>query len=75
MSDLHDGEPGVSFPMTCPNCQATTGMPYVAKTMLNGAVCVGVRCYSCQHEWDFEMASTVASRFQPKPDRRKEPRV
>ena len=40
----------VRFPLRCPLCNCSSGMPYVATTMLeNGAVCVGMRCGECVH--------------------------
>jgi len=44
-------------------------MPYKAETMMNGSVCIQVRCRSCRHEWQLEMEPTEVA-FAAIPDRR-----
>ncbi len=62
----------VRFPLLCPLCKRSSGMPDIATTMLqNGAVCVGMRCGECDHRWEIEMPVTAAPTLIPKPDRRK----
>jgi hypothetical protein len=50
---IQDGQP---FPMPCPICKATAGMPFMAGTQLeSGAIKVAMRCRDCGHEWRYDM--------------------
>lgn len=62
-----------TFPAECPKCKALMGMPYRAATMPSGATCVDLRCRECGHEWQLEIAPSIAM-AAPKTDRRKFPR-
>lgn len=44
----------VAFPMDCPDCKASSGMPFRAITSPD-CVMVELRCRECNHEWPFEM--------------------
>jgi hypothetical protein len=44
-------------------------MPYKAETMVNGGICVTLRCPRCRHEWTMELAPNEIA-FAPKRDRR-----
>jgi hypothetical protein len=44
-------------------------MPFRAETMINGNVCVAVRCRVCTYSWEFELAGGEVA-FAAKPDRR-----
>jgi hypothetical protein len=46
-----------TFPMPCPKCRHTTGMPFQASTA-PGAINVAMRCRGCAHEWQIELAMT-----------------
>lgn len=49
--------PFVQFPMDCPVCKTESGFPYMAGTTLHGgAINVGMRCQSCNHEWRYDLA-------------------
>jgi hypothetical protein len=45
------------FPMACPKCLHTAGMPYQASTK-PGATNVEMRCRDCAYEWHIELAAT-----------------
>lgn len=42
--------------MDCPNCKATSGMPFKASTSVQTkAIEVSMRCRGCWYEWRFAM--------------------
>ena len=54
---------GQTFPMPCPQCHATEGMPFMAGTHLEGGgIKVAMRCRKCGHEWRFDMPVTLDSK-------------
>ena len=54
------------FPVGCPECGETAGLPYLATTSCeDDRIRVKLRCAKCAHEWGFKMPS-----FLPKRDRR-----
>ena len=54
------------FPVSCPECRETAGLPYLAATSCeDDRIRVELRCVKCAHEWGFKMPSVI-----PKRDRR-----
>ena len=50
---------GYTFPMECPKCNAVSGLPYSAGTVIQqGTIHVAMRCKDCGHEWRFDMPVT-----------------
>ena len=61
----------ITFPIKCPDCKASAGMPYKAVTSPD-AVYVELRCRDCRREWQFEMPVKVAP-LPNEPESRKGP--
>jgi hypothetical protein len=46
------------FPMECPACHATSGMPYqVSTTLADDVLIVSLRCIGCGEQWSHEIPS------------------
>jgi hypothetical protein len=43
----------IEFPMICPECRVSGGLPYIASTQAGrpNIVRIGVRCRECRNEW------------------------
>jgi transposase-like protein len=48
--------------MNCPDCKASSGMPYKAATAPNGGTHVDLRCHNCGREWAYEMPPSDSGR-------------
>ena len=49
----------VKFPLECPQCRATAGMPYRAATTANkGVMVVSLRCLECGQQWEHGIPSS-----------------